>query len=93
MAPDRHGGQILHLPPLSRIAFEMALHQEQERRAMEGELDGLRAAWQAAEELAQISDDLLIPQEIEERVEAWKDIPEPTDSGETPADASDGEHR
>ena len=31
--------------PLSRIAFEMALHEERERRAMEGELHELQAAW------------------------------------------------
>jgi hypothetical protein len=72
MSGDMRGGRILHLPPLSRIAFEMALHQEQERKAMEGELDELRAAWRAAEELAQISDNLLVPKEVEERVEALK---------------------
>jgi len=69
MSNDRHGGQVLHLPPLSRIAFEMALQQEQEKRAMEGELDELRAAWRAAEELAQISDNLLIPREVEEKLD------------------------
>ena len=72
MSGDMQGGRILHLPPLSRIAFEMALHQEQERRAMEGELDELRAAWRAAEELAQISDNLLVPEEVEEKIEAFK---------------------
>jgi hypothetical protein len=72
MSGDMKGGQILHLPPISRIAFEMALHQEQERRAMEGELDELRAAWKAAEELAQISDSLLVPEEVGEKIEAFK---------------------
>jgi hypothetical protein len=72
MAGDMQGGRILHLPPLSRIAFEMALHQEQERRAMEGELEELQAAWRAAEELAQISDNLLVPEEVEEKIEALK---------------------
>jgi len=73
MSNDRHGGQVLHLPPLSRIAFEMALQQEQEKRAMEGELDELKAAWRAAEELAQISDNLLVPDGVEEKIEALKD--------------------
>lgn len=77
MSLDRKGGQILHLPPLSRIAIEMALHEEQERRAMEGELDELRAAWKAAEELAQISDNLLVPQEVEEKITSLKETAEP----------------
>lgn len=72
MSGDMRGGRILHLPPLSRIAFEMALHEEQERRAMEGEMEELRAAWRAAEELARIADNLLIPEEVEEKIEAFK---------------------
>jgi hypothetical protein len=49
-----------------RLAFEMALHEEQERRALEGELKALEQAWQNAEEIAKIADDLLIPDTTEE---------------------------
>ena len=38
------------------LALEMALHEESERRALEGELALLEAAWRDAEELAQIAD-------------------------------------
>jgi hypothetical protein len=49
-----------------RLAFEMALHEEQERRALEGELKMLEAAWQNAEEIAHIADNLLVPETTEE---------------------------
>jgi hypothetical protein len=51
-----------------RLALEMASHEESERRAMEGELAQLAAAWQAAEEIAAISDDLLLPRSVAERL-------------------------
>jgi hypothetical protein len=41
-----------------RLALEMALHDEQERRAMEGELSMLEAAWKEAEAIAGIADRL-----------------------------------
>ncbi|HEY0971217.1 MAG TPA: hypothetical protein VGE02_09640 [Gemmatimonadales bacterium] len=44
-----------------RLALEMALHEESERRALEGELAALEEAWREAEEIASISDDLLLP--------------------------------
>ena len=40
------------------LALEMALHEETERRAMEGELAVLEAAWREAEEIAEIADAL-----------------------------------
>lgn len=39
----------------------MALHEEQERRALEGEPWLLERAWREAEEIAAISGDLLLP--------------------------------
>ena len=56
------------LPVPSRLAVEMALHEEQERRALEVELKGLALAWQEAEEVAAIADDLLLPDRIRERI-------------------------
>jgi hypothetical protein len=40
----------------------MAAHEEQERRALEGELALLEAAWRDAEEVAQIADDMFLPE-------------------------------
>jgi hypothetical protein len=50
--------------PLS-LAIEMALHEEQERRALDGELTELEAAWREAEEIGAIADSLLLPPSIE----------------------------
>ncbi len=40
------------------LALEMALHEESERLAMQGELSALEAAWREAEEIAAIADGL-----------------------------------
>jgi hypothetical protein len=40
------------------LAFEMALNEESERRALEGELAALEAAWREAEQIAAIADAL-----------------------------------
>ncbi len=49
-----------------RLAFEMALHEEQERRALQGELLALEQAWREAEDIAKIADNLLVPKSDEE---------------------------
>jgi hypothetical protein len=54
-------GVLGRLPLATRIGLEMALHEEEERRALNGELAGLEAMWRAAEEIASISDNLLLP--------------------------------
>ncbi|MDE3054781.1 MAG: hypothetical protein KGJ70_12900, partial [Gemmatimonadota bacterium] len=51
----------LHLMADECLALEMALHEETERRALEGELDLLAGAWREAEQIAAIADDLLPP--------------------------------
>ena len=53
--------QVRYLSRPTRLALEMSLHEEQERRALEGELWMLEQAWKEAEEIAAISDDLLLP--------------------------------
>lgn len=55
-------GYVVKLPKPLRLALEMALHEEDERRALEGELWRLEQAWREAEEIAAIADDLLLPQ-------------------------------
>ena len=54
-------GHIRSFPQTTKLALEMALHEEQERRALEGELWILEQAWKEAEEIAAISDNLLLP--------------------------------
>lgn len=55
-------GYVSKMPKATRLALEMALHEEQERRALEGELWLLEQAWKNAEEIAAISDNLLLPE-------------------------------
>ena len=55
-------------PDPLRLALEMALHEDDERRAMEGELSRLENQWREAEEIATIADSLLVPEEIEMRL-------------------------
>jgi hypothetical protein len=47
---------------VDRLALEMAAHEDIERRALEGELATLAAAWAEAEEIAAIADGLLLEQ-------------------------------
>lgn len=65
-------GAVARLDGPTRLAVEMALHEEQERRALEGELFLLERAWEEAEEVAAISDNLLLPEGTEERLEELK---------------------
>jgi hypothetical protein len=49
---------LLRLPVVDRLALEMAASDDVERRALEGELAELEAAWREAEEIAAIADSL-----------------------------------
>jgi hypothetical protein len=51
-----------------RVAMEMALHEDTERAAIEGELAPLEAAWREAEEVAAIADGLLLPAAVTRRL-------------------------
>jgi hypothetical protein len=68
---DKKGvpGYVNKMPRPLQLALEMALHEEQERLALEGELWRLERAWEEAEEIAAISDDLLLPEGAEEFLE------------------------
>ncbi len=66
--PTHPGREIPHristgLPEI-RLALEMATNEESERRALDGEMGLLETEWREAEELAGISDDLLMPSEV-----------------------------
>jgi hypothetical protein len=52
---------IREMPASVRLALEMSLHEEDERRALEGELYLLEDRWREAEEVAAISDDMFLP--------------------------------
>ena len=55
---------IATLPREGRLALEMALNEEDEARALAGELAELERAWREAEEIAAIADDLLLPSSV-----------------------------
>jgi hypothetical protein len=56
MLNQYRGIGALHLSSPERLALEMAVHEEAERRAMHGELAALEAAWRDADEIARIVD-------------------------------------
>ncbi|MBB4636822.1 hypothetical protein [Longimicrobium terrae] len=59
------GFSLAYEQPPERLAFEMALNEESERRAMDGELAALEAMWREAEQIADIADRL--PDALNER--------------------------
>jgi hypothetical protein len=60
------GLSLTSVPPAMRLALEMISHEDQERRALEGELHELEAMWREAEEIASISDNLFLPRGVTE---------------------------
>ena len=58
-----HGLAVLY--PVDRLALEMALHEDQERAALDGEMRALEDAWRDAESLAAIADGLGLPTRVE----------------------------
>ena len=64
------GPELATLTTQTKLALEMALHEEQERRALDGELKGLELAWRSAEEVAAIADDLLLPDGVRLRMKS-----------------------
>ena len=67
------GSQALEdIEPQRRLALEMAAHEDAERRALEGELHILEAAWRDAEEIAAISDDMFLPESVGEFIDKFR---------------------
>jgi hypothetical protein len=60
---------LFALPTSERLALEMALHEEAERKVLEGELSELERAWKEAEEIAAISDDMFVAPGIRGTIE------------------------
>ncbi len=65
-------GAVVNLPQDVRLALEMATHEDSERRALEGELATLEAAWRDADEVAAIADNLVLPDDVLHRFHALK---------------------
>jgi hypothetical protein len=70
---ERPNARLTKLDRQTRLALEMASHEDSERRALEGELTALEQAWQEAEEIASIADGLLIPESVENWIRRQKE--------------------
>jgi len=55
--------------PAVRLALEMAVHEDEERRLLRGELSALEVAWRREERLAAIADRLAIPGLLERQLD------------------------
>ena len=66
------GATLAKIPAELRLALEMISHEDSERRALEGELHLLEEAWKDAEEIAGISDDMFLPEDISKRLSEMK---------------------
>ncbi len=64
--------RVVKMDATTRLALEMASHEEVERRAFEGELAELEEAWREAEEIAAIADTLLLPESVEDWIRRQK---------------------
>lgn len=62
---------VLGLTSTERLALEIAVHEDAERLAMQGELAALELAWRDAEEIAAISDTLFFDHHIPRHGRAW----------------------
>ena len=60
------------LPPEMRLAMEMVTHEEDERRALDGELHALETRWREAEEIAAIADRMFLPADVDDRLARWR---------------------
>ena len=72
LMPMHEEGALANIPAPLRLALEMAAHEEQERRALEGELAELERAWEAAEEIARIADGMFVPPDVTTKLDSLK---------------------
>lgn len=73
-------GDLSAIPQAARLAFEMAMHEDSERAAVEGELADLERAWAEAEGVAAIADNLLVPASVQQRLDDMTNHARRTDS-------------
>jgi hypothetical protein len=67
--PGRVGRVLAGLPVDIRLAIEMAANEENERFLAQGQMFLLELAWEEAEEIAAIADNLTVPADIEARID------------------------
>ena len=71
MAPARNAPQrLMRLSVVDRLALEMAVAEEVERRSMSSELPQLAQRWVEEEEIARTSDDMFLPRWIGDWIRA-----------------------
>lgn len=63
---------VFWYPPDVSLALEMALHEDTERRALDGELQALADEWEMAEKIAGIADDMFIAPDVRRAHDALK---------------------
>jgi len=66
---------------VERLALEMAVSEEMERRAMSGAVTELAEKWSEEEEIARTSDDMFLPQWIGDWIRAAKRRVRPSPGG------------
>jgi len=63
------------MEPVARLALEMAVTEELERRAVAGEAAALVASWERAEEVAGIADGMFVPRFVSEWIARRRGAP------------------
>lgn len=56
-----------------RLALEMSVHEDDERKAMQGELAELERRWRDAEVIAKIADEMLTPEKVKVQLEEMRE--------------------
>ena len=70
----RYRKPLRKFPPSVRLAIEIAANGRVEHLVTEGELERLRREWHEAEEIAAISDDMLVPTGVRRVVDAFRKL-------------------
>ncbi|HKP27781.1 MAG TPA: hypothetical protein VJU15_00165 [Gemmatimonadales bacterium] len=66
---DLNKATFATMHPAVRLALEMAIHEDEERRLMYGELSVLEVAWRREERLAAIIDRIAIPERLQRQLD------------------------
>ena len=72
MPLDMVESKVVTLHAEVRLALEMALHEEEERRALAGELSVLEWVWRHEEMLADLADSLTVPDGLNDQLETLR---------------------
>jgi hypothetical protein len=86
-ASDDAESGLLALSTSFSLALEMALHEEQERRALEGELEELEREWRQAEEIGAIADSMFLPPWMDEAIRRLRGSSELESESESESDS------